>query len=271
MNLAILEPFDLDTQKYFKALCLKVEKALALHEAAGLWEKGRGGRDWSNVSRHCLFEAARAEILAEWLGLPKKIKEDLILAAALHDFNKKQEIEGFMKASQRGVSAVIAALYQMEEAKIKRLHDAGFEESVIRLTGVTGGMPEILLEIKNILEKKKLSDKEIAFIVIHYIDAYTIDCDWVESAGLGKNDLDRRVEKNKKYGELDRAIVEARVPRKVFFKNRTASEVMGFLGHEIERVLVKIIFEKIGRRIKSLELPEIIDGEIKKRIANILQ
>ena len=257
---------ELQARKYFTRLGLKAGKALALHEAAGLWERKDGERDWSNVSRHCLIEAARVEVFAEWLGLLGHVKNELILTAVLHDFNKKQEVFSMKEAASRGAPFVVYALYKMEGEKTTKLRESGFGEFAVRLACASGGSPETSLEVRRILSASSIPVEDLAFLVMYYTDAYTRDANWVEPARGEANDLDRRVQGNKKYGALDTAIIAERVPNEPLFKGKTASEVMGELGHEIERLLVKIIFETTGRCVEPLLLPEVIDEEIKKRI-----
>ncbi len=98
----IPEPTKKQVRNYFVHTGLQFKNSLKMHKAAGLWDKEidesgvlkrtNEGRlsDWANVSEHCLVEVARVGVLSEYLGLPRDLREDLKVAAALHDFSKRK-------------------------------------------------------------------------------------------------------------------------------------------------------------------------------------
>lgn len=118
-------------------------------------------------------------------------------AAALHDFFKKREreilgsggltYEGFKKSAK--------------ETDL-RIHNAGFSDSVVRLVNAIGnGRPESIAEAERLLGEP-LSEQNIAFLVMHYVDTCTVGGDWAQPSEIstdGKriNDIDRRYKKMK--------------------------------------------------------------------------
>ena len=192
--------FDQKKREYFSRLALQARDALKLHRDIGLlWEKKNGAESWRNVSEHCLVEIARVEILAEKLRLPGNQKKDLMIAASLHDFFKKEEMAVVKEDINQGGSGRVGNLKAKKRAT-DELIKAGFSENIIRLVNSIGGQPEELFETKNILDKEFLSNEDIAFLVMHYVDDYTRGSDWVTSAaierGITINDVDRRIQKN---------------------------------------------------------------------------
>src|SRR3989338_4855012 len=95
--------FEIKTRKFFSRISLGLKKALRTHkDLGGLWGPQSTPEDWRNVTRHCLIETARAEEIADILGLSPSVKKNLRLAAALHDFNKKKEIKTIKEANISG-------------------------------------------------------------------------------------------------------------------------------------------------------------------------
>lgn len=260
--------FGRKKQAYFTRLGLKMRQALELHKASGLWERKDGKRDWGNVSEHCLAEAARVGVLAGETGLSDGIRGDLIMAAALHDVSKKEEILSARKAEAEGTS-VVAELYRTEGAgKEEKLTIAGFSKRVAHLAEAAGGYPETQLEVKRILDQgESMSEEDLAYLIMHYVDAYTRDSGWVESSGPdGQNDLDRRTLKtNRKYENWEKIIIAERVPNEPLF-TAGLSEAMRQAGHRIEALLAQRIESKTGRKIDPETLPEFVDGKIKDEI-----
>lgn len=261
-----LSVFDRKKRQYFYILGVRVRRALKLHKVNGLW--GSGKDDWRNVSKHCLVVLARVDVLGDMSGLPGEIRSNLIIAGALHDCDKKEEIVGVNEAVGRGVP-VAEAIYAVEGGgKTEKMRESGFSEQVIHLVNASGGLPETQLEVRRVLDKgEPLSSEDSAFLVMFYTDAYTRDDNWAEPVGPDEeNEIDRRVVKNERYKEREKAVIAARVPNEPLFTGKTLSDVMGGLGHEIERQFVLIIAEKTGERIEPLGLPEAIDKEIERRI-----
>ena len=95
--------FEEKKTNFFVKIGLKLKPEFLLHREAGLWEKDTkkeegtenedNAENWRSVSEHCLMEVARVSVFAEQLGLSESVTKDLIEAAALHDFFKKEEMK----------------------------------------------------------------------------------------------------------------------------------------------------------------------------------
>lgn len=253
------QEFEKKKKEYFSKLALGVKSALELHKMEGLWEQKNGKRDWGNVSEHCLVEVARAEIFAEKLNLSQEIKKKLILAAAMHDFFKKSEVEAFDK-----YGATRETIKRLNDEKKEKTKNLGIDETIKSISESVAD--DSLKEMERILQKKEPSEKETASLVMHYIDDYTINADWVNKSekneGFIKNDLDRRIDKNEsnpRYRQINE-------DGKLFFNGETAYQAQRRIGHMVEKRIAKLIELKSGEKIDPLKLPEIIDMEIKNKI-----
>lgn len=257
-----LEQFIDKKRKYFTNIGLQMREALKLHKKAGLWERNNGKRDWGNVSEHCLVEVARVDVFAEKLNLPEDLKNDLKIAAALHDFFKKGEKE---IVTSEGLSW--DSFEKASEESTRQMREAGFSERVIRLANSVGH--ESLLETESILKKESLSLEDISYLILHYVDDYTIGSDWVkpveEINGKQVNNLDFRVNKNEANPRYAKLNEEGRKK----FAGETTFEAQRRIGHLVEEKLASIITEKIGLTITPKELPQFIDKEIQSKIEKL--
>ena len=250
-------------REYFVHLGLRMREALKLHRKAGLWERKEGKRDWGNVSEHCLVEVARVDVLADKLGLAEDIRSDLSIAAALHDFFKKGEKEivsaegltwdSFEKASQ--------------ESK-RQMQEAGFGEKIVHLANSSGHGS--LVETENILNKESLSPEDTAYLMLHYVDDYTIGSDWanqveVSPDGNRVNDFDRRIDIN----ESNPRYVQLNEDGKKYFNGETAFEAQRRIGHLVEERLAVLLTERTGQTVDAKDLPQLIDTEIQTKIASL--
>ena len=244
--------------RYFQRLSLRTKKALVIHKYQGrLWDKEDS---WKNVSEHCLVEAARSEVFADLLGLPEDIKSDLRLAATGHDFNKRNDME----KANLGMNELSKSGSQAETD----MRNVGFSERVI--IWIRGLEDNRLLAVEGIASKPAPSSDEIAYMVMHYLDDYTINSNWTTSVELvsdGRriNDLDRRIDKleaNPKYTDLNE---EGRT----IFNGETAFQAQRRVGHLIETKLAELINKKQGTTIDPLNLPEFVDERLKQRILNM--
>lgn len=247
---------------YFSGLALQEKEALRLHRSEGLWQRTEDGdRDWGNVTEHCLVEAARVQIFAQILGFDESLTSDLMTAAALHDYFKKGEKEVL---EQKGLSW--DAYSEAQEIAKTKLAEAGFNERIINLVGSVGH--ETSPEAEAIASQDSFSENNLAYLVMHYVDDYTINSDWVNSArGVGsqrENDLDARMDKNEANPRYARFNEEGRE----HFDGETAYSVQRRVGHLVEDRLADIISRKTGRSINPLDLPEFIDNVLKQRIAS---
>lgn len=266
--------FSRKKKKFFLNLGLRVREALKLHKDPGLlWQQNeKGEREWDNVSKHCLVEVARVRVFAEKLGLPAKTQLDLELGAALHDFNKRNEILAMKAAIVSGESGAEASDLNDKEGE-GQLREAGFGEDVIELVNSIGGKHPELFEMERILAQEKLTDHDIARLVMHYTDGYTCGSDWAEPVMRGKNgeiinEVDRRMQKNLENPNYHKQDVEsiAGFTGHSLLEGRGCMENESVICHMIEERLVTLIAEKTSEKINPLELPEIIDREIKNKI-----
>lgn len=240
---------------YFQELSLKTRKSLALHKnQGGLWDKEN---PWRNVSQHCLVEAARSEVFTDLLGLPDDIKSDLRLASSGHDFNKRNEIEG--------VSQNMASVSESGNQAETWMRETGINGRVI--VWIRGLEDSRLLEAEKIALKESLSSDDIAYIVMHYLDDYTINSQWVTPANVDDNsrrvnDLDRRIDRletNPKYAQLNEG-------GRTIFNGETTFKAQRRVGHLLEQTLTRLINQRQGTDIDPLDLPEYVDENIRQRI-----
>lgn len=252
--------FEYKKRAFFSNLAVQEIDALRMHKKRGLWERTpEGSRDWGNVAEHCLVEVARAQIFAELLGLSSEITADMMQAAAVHDYFKRVEKEimtagGFSYDSYAAAQKIVAV----------DLPTNGYSERVTRLAGAVGH--ETSLEAQRILGLADPNEDDIAYLVMHYIDDYTINSDWAGEAedtdGNKINDLDRRldsVEANPRYQTLNQEGT-------IHFNGETPYTVQRRVGHAVEQILAELIGEQTGKAIDPVDLPVYIDGLIKEKI-----
>ncbi|MEW6610085.1 MAG: hypothetical protein AB1352_00435 [Patescibacteria group bacterium] len=292
-------------QAYFTKIGIEVRYALKFHKPSkdqrtllsrvSLWEKRdrrpeekdypddprRLIRDWGNVSEHCLVEVARVEVLAEMLGLSDEVKRKLIIAAALHDSGKRNEVTAMKKAKAR-CEDVMYASEQADSRWEAMLIRHNVPEDIVHLAGSCGGHPHQLKETMEVLDKfehnKKLTEHDLAFLIMHYVDDFTDGNKWVtesewvmESEGEGNliNDVDRRMRANAKkelYKAPERdARIQATRPE---FKEMNVWQAMAYVSHRIEETLTFLIQEP-GREIEPLKIPEEVDKLIREKIDRV--
>lgn len=279
----LTEPRSFEDKKrsFFTRVGLRVRKALLLHRDAGnLWEREKQSseRSWENVSEHCLVEVGRVNVLSSILALSPATARNLELAAAVHDFYKRDEITAVRENLKDGGSGrEVSLASDVRGAAI--LKGAGFADEIIEMVASEGGNPETLFEIKKLLDKPELSEQEIARLAMHLVDDISQGSDWIQPSsnknGRIQNVLDRRIAQNKanvnytKKAEAD-TIVFAESPDN-FFHNKEAFDIMGEIGHMVEERIAQLIKERSGEEISPMELPERIDNEIKKNIETYTQ
>ncbi len=263
---------------YFSRLALDVLGAMKLHQNPGLlWEKNEGGkRDWGNVSEHCLVEVARVKELAKKVGFSPAMERELEQAAALHDFDKRLEMTAMKAAAARGESEAEAS-NSVDKIGEEALQAAGFSQNVIDIAGSVGGKLAQLFEMTRILGQAELTELEVARLIMHYVDGYTRDDKWVwpmavEKDGETTNEVDRRTEKNlenPKYRKIDQEL-KPMFANHPILEGHGPLENEGIVCHLIEKRLVEVITQRTGETINSLELPQVVDEEIRKRIEEVI-
>lgn len=258
--------FEAKKTKYFSSLAVKLKEALRLHKSFDLLAKNKADeKDWRNVSEHCLVVSARIRVLSKLIGLSPKTKDDLFLAAGVHDFYKRKQIE----KTPRGVSLTMNDYIQSEKEAGEELTRARVSQNIIDYAGSLGSLPEAIYKIQEILRKgENASEEEIAALTLHYIDDYTRGSSWAQPAeenpqGRKINDLNRRLEearKNPKYMSID-------AEGKNYFDGETSLEIQETVGEEVEEFLAKKVAKIKGLDIDPKNLPTLIDEEIKKEIS----
>lgn len=245
---------DFEAKKiaFFSRFASSLKEAFKTHKEMGLWSKEDS---WKNVSEHCLVEAVRAKEFASLLKLSEEETKNLILAAVLHDVGKKIEIKA-LKESDGTLDT-----YDRIQDKIKS-ELIGYISSNVGEINSSIAHEGFFKDIIEILSKGELTERDISKIVMHYIDDYTIGSEWVVDASEGKNDLDRRVEKN----EANKNYVKINLDGKRYFGGKTTYEMQREIGHAVEERLVKIMREKSGVEIDPVLLPEFIDKKIREFI-----
>ncbi len=251
---------EIKKKEFFSRLGLSVRDALKFHKQEGLWENEGEKQTWKNVSEHCLVETARATTLAELVQLPQDIIESLKISAALHDFNKKTEVEMLKKS---GTWETYQNANKSAEEKMK----GNFSDRIIKYAGAVGHAS--FMETKKLLKKKEKGPEDIAYLIMHYVDDYTIGSNWVSPAEMAENgkkinDLERRLSLGNAKPQYQELIEST--------KNELGPAILDeYLktGKEIEKNLTDLIREKTGAKIEAEELPEYIDQKIKDKIEKI--
>lgn len=262
-----LNNFDAQKRQYFFRLGLQTRTELRLHRSQGLWERVKHEtdsgveyiRDWGNVTEHCLAETARVIELAELLKLDEETRTDLIKASVLHDFFKKGEKR---IALENGLSWESYDKASVEADKAMR--QAGVPQSQINLVDSVGHGS--LLKTQELLNREDLTDQELAFLVMHYVDDYTIDDNWVNPSrvenGQRVNDLDTRMDRNEAHPRYQSINLEGRN----YLNGETAYHAQRRIGHMIEEYLTEVIAQRSGVAIEPRMLPEFIDQRVRHRI-----
>lgn len=259
-------------RSYFNKLILKYGRAINLHVNPGdLWNSDEHGRNWKNVTEHCLIEAARVEELTELLGFDPELQDKLIEAAVVHDFYKKREIELTRIGIEKGDSGREGVLKNEDEA-VDVLLGAGFSQKQIAWTQSVSGDPQNVHRMKKIIDAGSFDLDKIADLILHYVDNYTRGSSWVAPAELQGtkiiNDIDRRNLMNAENPDYRKMNEEGRELNSghPFFDGMTRFESAAAVNHEIEKVFFKIITNRGFTLRFPQEIPEFIDTRIRKRI-----
>jgi hypothetical protein len=252
------ESFEKAKTKFFAALGLKVKNAFQMHKEMGLWKRVEGKRVWENVSEHCLVETARAEVFSQLLGLSDGLGKDLRLAAALHDFFKKDEVE-IVKSSPTWEK-----FDQADRQEREIIRGAGFSDRVEKLVSCVGS--SALLEIQELQKLPEFSEDDLACLVMEYLDDYTFNGEWanpvVAKDGQKLNEVDRRVDKNEANPMYQLLNEEG----KGYFGGETTFQAQRRIAHRSEEILAREINQRNSLEIDPKDLPQFIDEKIKQKI-----
>lgn len=190
--------------------------------------------EWRRVIAHQLVVAEACDTLAEALGLASSEREDLYLAARVHDIDKKIEIENRAWSDED----------QRKQYKIKEsiLINAGYPEGIIALSKATGwdSLPKFLNTNTSLKEQ-----------VIHYID-----------------DI---VTENKIVPLRQRILNSLKKPHvKILSKdgmNLYGGKSFSRVAYKVSSLIEAKFAEKIGLKDPTC-LPDYINKKIEERIAN---
>lgn len=248
---------------YWQKVGLYVREGYKMHRVTG--QLDRGPNNWRNVTEHCLVQVARSETLSRWIGLPEDMILNIRMGAILHDFDKKQEITVTLQANRTGMSPLAAVRAEEKKAEIL-LTTAGFNDRVRRLTSASGGDAPVLFEAQRILDQDTLSDDDLAFLIVHYVDDCSIGTDWVLPTQESRNIIDYRMQQNK--AKIDYNIIGQEIacalsphPKLGGMHNLDAAS---FVSHQIEQRLAQRIRETTGEEIDPLTIPETVDQKIRE-------
>lgn len=235
-------------------------------------ELRRKRRPWGNVTEHCLVEAARAEVLCRWIGLPEDHTLDMKIGASLHDFPKRPEIEATRQANESGQSP-LATVRKVNAESEQILIDAGFSERIRRLATASGGDAPQLIKTQRILDQDTLSDDDWAYLIVHFVDDCSRGADWVEPSrtnpdGTDVNVIDYRLQAQKDKRDYDVIGREIRAELAVHptLGGLDPHDAMAILSHQIEQKLAQQIAGKTGEAINPLLIPELVDEKIRMAI-----
>lgn len=261
----LIDPVERQKRIYWSRVAFRVRKGMKMHQATDQLEKGPDS--WRNVTEHCLVQVARSETLGRLIGLPEELVEDIRMGAILHDFDKKREITVTREANRRGDSPLSAVRSEHQRAE-ELLKTAGFSSEVRRLASASGVDAPQLIEAQSILGKKNLSDEDLAWLVLHYVDDCSIGSDWIQRGQDGKNIIDYRMGQNKiktDYIKISQEISQELVGHPKL-GNMNLYDAGAFVSHQIEQRFAERIKEKTGEVVDPLTIPELIDQKIREDI-----
>lgn len=182
---------------------------------------------WENVSKHCLVEAARGDVLADLLKLSPEVKAQLFGAAIIHDFDKKEEI---MSTGSKGRTP--ESFDEAYAASRQKLLTAGIDSAVVDISESVGHAS--IGEMETILKKSVIEEQDMARLTMHYLDDYTLGAEWVIPFDGEKNDLDRRMDAN------DANPKYAKMAELGLYKEQRR------VGYLVEKKLVELIHGRSG-------------------------
>lgn len=244
---------------------LRVQDELGLHREEGLL--GINGKDWENVTRHELHVTERVNVFLSILGLSSEVSRKAEIASAVHDLSKRRE-----KGSLAPGQTVSWEWYKgITKEADQLLRDNGYDEETVRLAGSMGH--SAIKEANRILDQadqdEELPELDVAYLVINYVDGFTINNNWVvpasESAdGELINEADRRADKGKFNPSL------AQLEKDGFERfGISTAEAMRNVSHRAEKYLAKELSNRLGEDIEPIRLPEFIDQKLKEQIAGV--
>ena len=236
--------------------------ALHAHMRQGLFERRDGSRFGDLVMKHCLVEAARVQVFAELLYFEPTLTKELMMAAMLHDFYKKNE---YALVLEEGCTWESFAKADDQAQKLLEFYYPERIVSIARNVGHTSlGATENLLQL---WRGGDTGDRTLAHLALHYVDDYTRGAGWVEPFLNDENEIDWRMQRNAEnptYAQLNE-------DGRSRFNGKTTFEFQLEIAKEVEQVL----FHELRKRGRAgdlhspLHIPQYVDEKIRKKIENM--
>lgn len=202
---------------------------------------------------HMAVVTARAQVLADWLELNDEVKRMLTVAGMMHDAYKGREHEITSAAGSTWQSFNVA-----EEEETKVLRELGVSEQVIELAHGAGHPVKRVDELN---ARENLSDFELAFLIMFYVDNYTVEMYWA-TPGIIEERIQDGVRKYPGFHESAKGNISEDPEEKGFDAlRRTTYATQARIAAEMAK--------RQGREVDSMQLPLLVDEELRKRIEAI--
>lgn len=247
---------------FFVGIALKYPHAWDMHRDMTQLERPRPGElNFQPAVRHCMVEAARAEVFADLLNLSRGMSAAVVEAALLHDSYKKGEVL-LMRQDPSWEN------YDLAQQQARQVWEGSrrFSPLVMDIAGSVAH--ETIGAMETILAKNDsdLSEEDVARLVMHYIDDYTFEDEWAKEAELNglekQNDLARRMRKNETNPRYQRLNETGRV----HFNGQTTYQAQLQTGKRVEARIARLIEQRRGLVIDPSDLPVVVDNIIKKKL-----
>lgn len=266
--------FNTEKSARFKRYRKEIEEQYSADAPA---KPGRQG-----VLEHVLVVAARTDELAQLLQMSDDMRQKLRAASILHDAGKYEERLMMLQAQQEGTSQWDAYDFAATRSWVN-MRDTGLDEDIVEIAGAAGHatIPDAKFYMD---ELDHLTEKQLAWLALHYVDDFTRGSESVAPASLNtetgspENDLDRRMEMNRKNPAYD-ALNQEGLKREGF--HQLTFDVQQTVGHRVEQLLLNEIVsrytlhsaiesvlrdgESIDDLMGPVHLPEIIDRLVQSR------
>lgn len=238
------------------------------------------------VLEHVLVVAARVHELGVIVDLSADMKKKLQTAAILHDAGKYEERLLMQHAKSESTSEWDA--YDQAGARTwTNINNEGFDSDIVHISMAAGHTS--IPEARYILSKENLSEADIAWLALHYVDDITrgsapIDPAFINAeTGYLENDLDKRMNMNRANSAYQNLNNEG-VSRDGF--NMPTFDAQQEVGHAVERRLFNMIGierlraivatilhsdESLEEMMQPVRLPEIIDRLVHSRFNGVDQ
>ena len=152
------ETFESKRTKYFSDFALGLKEHFRILKDGGISGREAKMEGWRNISEHCIVESVMADVIAGKLDLDR---DKMKMAALVHDWYKRQEIEGVKKNKVKGFDSA-------DREDKEKLLAMEYPEDVINIAHSVGHTS---------LKRMQEPDVTIEEQVMHYIDDITSGTD----------------------------------------------------------------------------------------------